>query len=129
MAARNRLEFELRAQEQVLASALRARDVDALSRLLAKDYVFTSAQGETWGRDRAIADFTDPRGRVAHIRVDVDRVVALGEAAVVTGRSEVKGHIGEHSLSGVFRFTHVWRWWDGDWQIVAGHTSPAGRAD
>jgi ketosteroid isomerase-like protein len=129
MADTSRLELELRRQEQALASALRARDVDALSRLLAEDYVFTSAQGETWGRDRAIADLTDPRASVTGIRVEVERVVALGEAGVVTGRAEVQGYIGGHALSGVFRFTHVWRRWGGDWQIVAGHTSPAGRAD
>jgi ketosteroid isomerase-like protein len=128
MAEKNRLDLELRSQEQVLASALRARDVDALSRLLAADYVFTSAKGETWGRDRAVADFIDPRLSVAHIAVDVDRVVALGEVGVVTGRSEVEAHIGEHSLSGVFRFTHVWWRCEGGWQIVGGHTSPARRA-
>ncbi len=112
----------------MLSSALRARDVDALSRLLAADYVFTSAQGETWGRDRAMADLTDPQLSVALIAVDVDGVVALGEVGVVTGRSEVDGHIGERSISGVFRFTHVWRRREGEWEIVAGHTSPAGRA-
>jgi ketosteroid isomerase-like protein len=117
------VELELREQEQVLAPALEGRDVDALSRLLAPDYVFTSAQGETWRRDRAMADFADPRLRVGHIRVDVDRVIALGEAGLVTGRSEVEGNIGKHSLSGVFRFTHVWRRSGGPWQIVAGHTS------
>jgi ketosteroid isomerase-like protein len=121
--------FELRGQEQVLASALKACDVDALSRLLAATYVFTSAQGETWGRDRAMADLTDPQSSVAQVAVVVERVLPVGEVGVVIGRSMVEGQIGERSVSGVFRFTHVWRRRDDQWEIVAGHTSPAGPAD
>jgi ketosteroid isomerase-like protein len=49
--------------------------------------------------------------------------MALGDAGLVTGRSEVEGNTGEHKLSGLFRFTHVWRRSGGEWQLVAGHTS------
>jgi ketosteroid isomerase-like protein len=120
-----RWEADVREQERLLASALNARDVGVLSRLFASDYVFTSASGQTWGRDRAIADCADPRLSVERLELDVERVIVLAEAAVVVGRSEVKGSIGDESLSGAFRFTHVWRREDGRWQIVAGHTSQA----
>lgn len=106
-----------------MTSALELRDVRALSGLFADDYVFTSAQGETWGRDRAIVDVTDPRLDIRHLRVDLERIVPLGDAAFVTSRSEVDGRVGEEVVSGIFRFTHAWRWRGCRWQLVAGHTS------
>ncbi len=123
------LDRELREQEQALAAVLRARDVEALSRLLAVGYVFTSGTGETWGRDRAVADLSDPRSTVAGLVIVVENVLALGEVGVVTGRSIVEGHVGEDSISGAFRFTHVWRRRDDRWELVAGHTSPASLID
>ena len=121
----DRMECELRGEEEVLASALRARDVGAFSRLLAQGYVFTSAKGETWGRDRAITDVSDPQLRIAPLAIVVEHVVPLGEVGVVTGRSKVEGHIGERSISGAFRFTHVWRRYNEQREIAAGDTSPA----
>lgn len=116
-------EQELRAQEATLTDALRRCDQEVLSRLLAPDYRFTSARGDTWGWGQAVAEMTDPRFEIQDIRVEVEGVVPLHGAGIVTGRSEVDGRIGSQILSGVFRFTHVWRQSGKGWQIVAGHTS------
>lgn len=123
MANENRLDSELKRQEQLLASVLSAGDADALDQILASDYLFTSAQGETWGRDRAIADVTAAAFRVNHLAVQVERVIGWSNVAVVVGRAEVQGQVGAQQLSGGFRFTHVWRRGEGGWQLVAGHTS------
>ena len=123
MVERHDVDVELKRQEEALATALAAGDGDTLSRLLAADYVFTSATGETWGRDRALADVADPAFCAARVTSEVERVVSGSDVALVTGRSFVEAHVGERSLSGVFRFAHVWRQSAGGWQLAAGHTS------
>ncbi len=114
-----RLESELRGLEEALAAALTRRDLAMLSRMFAPDYSFVSAAGERWGRERAIADFADPRLTVRHVGVRVEGAVALHDVGLVTGRSEVDGEIGERSLSGVFGFAHVWRRFGERWQIAS----------
>ena len=125
MADKKTLEWGLKDHEQVLASILRSADADALDQVLAKDYWFTGAKGESWGRERAIAEVSDPTFSVGHIAVRVDKVIAWSDVGVVVGRSEVQGRVGTQLLSGMFCFTHVWRRCEGRWQLVAGHASGA----
>ncbi len=99
------------------------RDVVALGRLLAPDYQFTTAGRQTWGRDRAMAEFNDPDFSAESIVIEVERVVPSGEDWIVTGRSPVCAHIGQTDLSGDYRFSHTWRLSQEGWQGVEGRTS------
>jgi ketosteroid isomerase-like protein len=114
----------LRAAEQELLSAVRSRNLARLSRLFAPEYVFTSGSGQTWGRDHALGEFDSPDLCITKLAVEVDKVIQLRDAGVVTGRSHVEGRIGATSISGIYRFTRVWRRSWGRWVIVATHTSP-----
>lgn len=114
-------EADLRECERRLTTALAAHDIGVLSRIYAPDYVFTSAQGETWGRDRAMEEITDPELIVDRISIEIERIDAA--TGTVAGRSEVAAHIGPRDLSGVFRFWHTWRKSPDGWQLVAGRTT------
>ena len=76
-----------------------------------------------------IAELTDIRFCIVKLAVSIDRILAFGEVGIVTGRSELEGNIRVHSLSGAFCFTHVSCRYQGNWQLVAGHTSPTGQAN
>lgn len=118
-------EGELRAQEARLLAAMRERDFGVLSRLFDREYVCTSGSGEVWGRNRALQDLADPETSLERLEVELDRVIPLADAGVVTGRSCVVGRAGGVSVSGVYRFTRVWRRAQGEWTILATHTSLA----
>ena len=118
-------EADVRAQEARLLAAMRGRDFAALSRLFDREYVFTSGSGEVWGRERALQDFADPGLSLGTLEVELERIIPLADAAVVTGRSRVAGRAGGVSVSGVYRFTRVWRFASGEWTILATHTSLA----
>ncbi len=123
MSRRPEVDKALRECEQLLASAITRRDITTLERLFAPRYVFTSAHGETWGRDRAMAEFTDPAFAAQSILVEVEDVASSGESYVVTGRSQVAAQIGLRDLSGTFHFSHTWRHSQNGWQLTAGRTS------
>jgi ketosteroid isomerase-like protein len=119
-------EDELRAQEATLLGAMRAHDLDALSRLLDREYVYTSGSGEVWGRERALQDFQDPTFSLGQLEVELERILPLADAGIVTGRSRVAGTARGVSVSGMYRFTRVWRRVNGEWTILATHTSLVG---
>jgi ketosteroid isomerase-like protein len=119
-------QHELRAQEATLLDAMQAHDVDTLSRLFDREYVYTSDRGEVWGRERALQDFGDPAFSLGQLEVELERTLQLADAGVVTGRSRVTGTVRGVSVSGVYRFTRVWRRLNGEWTILATHISLVG---
>jgi ketosteroid isomerase-like protein len=116
-------EVELRALEASLLAAMREHDFPALSQLFDHEYVFTSGSGEVWGRERALRDFADPGLSLRHLEVELERIIPLVDAGVVIGRSRVEGAAGGASVSGVYRFTRVWRRVTGKWTVLAVQTS------
>jgi len=116
-------EDDLRAQEAMLLGAMRAHDLNALSRLFDREYVCTSGSGEVWGRERALQDFEDPAFSLEQLDVEIERILPLVDAGVVTGGSRVVGTARGVSVSGLYKFTRVWRRANGEWTIIATHTS------
>ena len=119
------LEVELGAQEAKLLTAMRERDLRALSELFDPEYACTSSSGEVWGRERALQDFADSEAGLEQVEVELERIIPLVDAGVVTGRSHLAGRAGGFSVTGVYRFTRVWRRSGGQWTILATHTSRA----
>jgi hypothetical protein len=102
---------------------MREHDLVALSRLFDREYVCTSGSGTVWGRERALRDLGDPGLSLGRLEVELERVICLVDAGVVTGRSRIVGRAGGVSVSGDYRFTRVWRRVKGEWAILATHTS------
>ncbi|MCS6939424.1 MAG: nuclear transport factor 2 family protein [Roseiflexaceae bacterium] len=75
------------------------------------------------GREQALQDFSEPGFTPGRIEVELERVIPLVDAGLVTGRSRVAVTVGGASISGVYRFTRVWRRANGEWRILATHTS------
>jgi len=103
------------------------RDMEALGRLLAEDFTLTNAAGQVVDRNQYLMsivkapDMQQATGGSEEVQVRV-----LGEtAAVVTGRSPVKGRPGGRALvvPGRYRFTDVYVKRDGRWQAIASHST------
>jgi len=117
------LDLELRDLERRLAAAMKSRDLETLGGFLALEYVFVGESGETWGRNRAMMEFANPAYRAEDIVIEVENIVPSGEAYVVSGRSKVAARLGDHDLSGMYRFKHTWRRSQGFWQLLEVRTS------
>lgn len=114
----------IRRLERARRDAMLRGDAQALSRLLADDYIGTGAHGKVRSKAELVADYNSGRIKYATITEDGVVVRQYGAAAVVTGRTKAKGKEGGKALDFEHRFTRVWIQAPGRWSLVAAHSSP-----
>ena len=103
------------------------RDTEALGRLLAEDFTLTNAAGQVVDRNQYFMSIVKAPDmlQASGGSEDVQVRMLSDTAAVVTGRSPVKGRPGGRALvvPGQYRFTDVYVKRDGRWQAVASHST------
>jgi len=117
------IEQQIFKAENDLFAAILNKNLALLDNLYDEDYVFTSTQGEIWGKEKALADFADPRLSIEGLSVSELEVVVRQDTAVVTGFAHVEGREGDNPLTGKYRFTRTWRFSDSNWRVIAVQTS------
>jgi uncharacterized protein (TIGR02246 family) len=114
----------IRQLERARREAMLRGDAQALSRLLADDYVGTGAHGKVRSKAELVADYSSGTVKYESITEDDVTVRQYGNAAVVTGRTKSKGKEGGKAFDAEHRFTRVWVQAPGRWSLVAAHSSP-----
>ncbi len=99
-------------------------DYRYFDRIEAEDFIFTDAVGGVTGKKQDMAGEKDCRKSDGTYEVDEPEVRLYGNTAVVTGRVTTTSKNKEDKLVvRRSRFTDVFVWRDGRWQLVAGHSS------
>jgi ketosteroid isomerase-like protein len=99
-------------------------DYAYFGRVEADEFLFTDAAGSITTRKEDLAGEKDCRKSDGTYDLDDTRVELYGTAAVVTSRATVSGKSKEGKpFAHRNRFTDVFVWRDGRWQLVAGHSS------
>jgi hypothetical protein len=113
----------LRALEAQLDAARVAGDVAAFEEVLAQEFRTVGPSGLVAVRDQMLADARSGSLRVRSSR-STDLVIRVsGSTAVVNGRARLEASYQGRDISGVFAYTHVYRWSDGRWQVITAHSS------
>lgn len=120
----NTTEARVLEAEEELRRAMLASDVAALDKLLAPELVFTSHLGQILGKQDDLAAHESGLVKVTKLELSDQRVLVCGDTAVVAVRAHLTGSYAGTPSEGDFRFTRVWSLSDqGEWQVVAGHSS------
>ncbi|GAA5072931.1 nuclear transport factor 2 family protein [Lysobacter panacisoli] len=98
-------------------------DVDGLDRLLADDWMLTHSDGRVQYKADYLDELRTSTRRNQGIGNDDLRVRRYGDTMVVTGTSVQSGISNGQPWSGRFRFTRTWIKRDGQWRMVASHSS------
>ncbi len=114
----------IRKLESARREAMLRGDAQALSRLLADDYIGTGAHGKVRSKAEVVAEYSSGRVKYESITDDGVLVRQYGTAAVVTGRTKAKGKEGGKAFDAEHRFTRVWVQAPGRWSLVAAQSSP-----
>jgi ketosteroid isomerase-like protein len=116
-------EARIRTLNEESGEAQVKRDIAALDRMLADDFILTRANGVVANKAENLADVQSGDRSFASYTSDDVRVRLYGDAAVVTGRVTSTGTYKGQDFSGRFRYTKMFIKRDGQWRIVAWHAT------
>jgi ketosteroid isomerase-like protein len=110
---------EVKKLDAKLSEAIVKGDTALLERHTADDYMVIDATGHVWNRKQNLEALSNKTLTYDSIKDSDVKVHFYGDAAVVTGISDVKGKMKMHDLSGDYRYTRVYILRDGRWQCVS----------
>jgi ketosteroid isomerase-like protein len=115
---------ELENIQRRLVRAWLERDRATVEQIIAPDWISTGADGAITTRADLLRNVFDLRAfEVLGLTTDDISVRVFGDAAVVTGRTQVKGRAATIEYASTIRFTDVFIRRHDRWQAVASHTS------
>lgn len=110
--------------EDTWRNAVLKSDVNAMSALLADDYMAITASGMLQTKQEALASMRAHRFHIKTLLLSDRKVRFYGKTALVTSQAEVQGTTDDGEISGNFRYTRVYvRDNQGRWKIVSFESS------
>jgi ketosteroid isomerase-like protein len=110
----------LRDIELRLANAWVAGDRSLIDRVLADDWSVIDLAGRILTKAEVLEEAFDSHDRkIASMQIDNVRVRAFGDWAIVTGRTKAAGEYRGEAAEVTLRFTDVFCYRNGMWQVVA----------
>ena len=98
-------------------------DAEALASLLAEDWLLTHSDGRVQHKVDYLQELATRQRRNTRIDNEDVQVRRYGDTAVITGTSVQAAISDGKPWQGRFRFTRVWVQREGNWQMVASHSS------
>ena len=113
-------EQEVRQMIENYRTALLQRDIPALEKIWADDYVFVNASGEVRTKAQRIANLKSGATALESIKENENITVRVYQnSAVATSRVTIKGKYSGQPTGGQYRSMHVWVKGLEGWQLVA----------
>ena len=113
-------ETEISLLEQSWMAAWVTKDRATCQRILADDFLLTSARGALMSKSEWLAGAMGPFV-CTDFHWEQIQVRRFGDVAVVHGRSKQQATVAGQDWSGVFLVTDVWVRRNGLWQVVSRH--------
>lgn len=113
-------EQEVRQAIEKYRAALLQRDIPALEKIWADDYVFVNATGDVLTKAQRLANAKSGATKLDSINEAENITVRVYQnSAVATSRVTIKGKYSGQPIGGQYRSTHVWVKGLEGWQLVA----------
>ena len=105
--------------EAQLAAAWVAGDHSFHERILADDWSVIDATGRVLSKSEVLAEAFSGDRQIDTGHIDEINVRTFGDWAIVTGRTHMAGRYHGEEMDVTLRFTDVFAYRDGNWQVVA----------
>lgn len=115
------VEDEIKRIEIEWGEAFERRDMAALDRFMADEYVVTDPLGNVRSKAESLAAIESNKVLFESTKSDNVHVRINGDTAIVTGRSTFRGRYKGWSLCGQYQYTDVLVKRDGYWKAVSSH--------
>lgn len=103
--------------------AIVAQDAAGYRRILADEFIFTSASGTVTNKSQELAKVMSGDFKYESVKSEDLRVEVYGKTAVLTGRFNANGKYRGNNFELSERYTAVFVKRNGHWQMVAEHAS------
>ena len=118
-------ESDVTAADGQFFTALVDADVQALNQLLVDDFVLIDVmRGAEVSKSDLVAAIETGQVRFEAIQSAGGRVRLYGDAAIVTGRTEMRMRVGGSSVTVCSRYTHVFVRQENRWRFVSAQGTP-----
>ena len=113
-------EQEVRQMIEKYRTAILKRDIAALEKIWADDYVFVNAAGDVLSKTERLANIKSGATTLDSINEEENVIVRVYQnSAVTTSRVTLKGQYSGKPITGEYRSILVWVKGSGDWQLVS----------
>jgi ketosteroid isomerase-like protein len=116
-------EQEIIKLENEWGDALIKHDPGTLDKMLADDYVGTSATGKVFTKAQLLEEVKSSKENIISFVDEEVKVRVYGNAAVITARTTAKVRVEGKEVTYLGRYTDTWIKLGGQWKCVAGHNS------
>ncbi len=121
---RKLMEQQVMKAGQAYNDMIKRNDVAAIDKILANEYMYTTSNGSVQTREEEIARYKSSKIKFESSEMTDQKVRVIGNgSAIETATFRVKGTNDSKPFDETERYTTVWVWRDGRWQIAADHTS------
>jgi len=120
---RDQVQRQLLTIEDEIGVANNKCDYTYFRRVEADEFLFTDGQGNVSTKQEDLAGEKDCKPRDFARTVDEPRLILVGDTAVLSARSTISGERDGKPFKIQTRFTDVFIWRDGRWQLISGHSS------
>lgn len=128
-ASQQEVQKQLLEMEQKIGQANSACDYSYFRAIEAEEFIFTDSQGNVTTRAEDLAGEKDCKPNSDQHSIDEPRLIHDGDFAVLNARQTITGQRNGKDFRVQTRFTDVFAWRDGRWQLLAGHSSRIPKKD
>ena len=123
------VEKQLLEIEQKIGQANSTCDYNYFRMIEAEEFIFTDSQGNVTTRAEDLAGEKDCKPNSDQHSFEEARLIHNGNFAVMNARQTITGQRNGKDFRVQTRFTDVFVWRDGRWQLLAGHSSRIPKKD
>lgn len=106
--------------EKQLLNAIKSNSVNLLDDLLHTNLLFTLPNGQIISKAMDLKNYRSGKTIINTI-LERDQVISVtGDTGVVSAIITIKGSYSDKPLDGEFRYLRVWKYFNGQWRVVAG---------
>ncbi|MDJ0531466.1 MAG: nuclear transport factor 2 family protein [Xenococcaceae cyanobacterium MO_207.B15] len=120
----NGIETQILKAEERLRLAMLNSDVNTLDQLLAPELIFTNHLGQVLSKQDDLLAHQSGIIKIKELKPSEQRIQLSGDVGIVSVRMRLLGSYADTTSDSDFRFTRIWILSsDGNWRVVAGHSS------
>lgn len=109
--------------ENRLIQAMKTSNVYELNALIADDLIFTGHDGKIYTKEMDLQAHREKGIEIFSLETSEQIIHTEDDVAIVSVRKDISGSYFGDIQVGIYRFTRVWKLRNGEWKIIAGHST------